>query len=684
MATLPSPITPKTDALGPQQGPAEAQKKIAREFKKRIEASKTHRRKLIQNWQVNVDYRRGKPFSSQSDEDRVAVALDWSLTEIKHSMLFSQVPTVRLNHPPETISKDSGWLAKFQTKINDSLIDAGIEAAMDECLPDCINAAGIGIVMVSYEAITVPKEVPAIDLAMFPPELQAQIMQTGMLPNGQPVPMETVPDVVDYRYVVERVSPANFLWPVNFSGSDFDKSPWIGRSGQVTWSVAQQRWKLDPKNKHKYLGTAPTNTQDVISTDIDVESEGGDEFVEFEEIFFMEQQYSPDSKTFSAIHHMIFVNGQDAPVVDETWKGQDIDKESGKIIGALHYPIRVLTLAYVSDEAIPPSDSAVGRSQVNEINTSRTQMILQRQHSIPIRTFDVNRIDPAIQQALMRGTWQGMIPVQGIGSNIISEVTRSSFPNENFKFDEIAKMDLFEIWMVGQEFSGANVETASESKTIAANTNVRVSRARAKVGKFFCSVAEVLGGLISIYEDPTFFGEGYNPAVSRTLAYTILADSTVIKDSAARREELKEFMNFTAKSGRVELEVILKELATLHGLDPNVVIIPPAPKPPVEPNVSLRLTGTEDMLNPITLAFLIKSGQAPTSEDIKQAKDLIQMAVAPPIEAMPQLGPDGQVVPAPPIDPASPAPPEVGKAEPQWSALDRINQRVIERPGGEQ
>ena len=670
-----------------------ARKKLHKAFKSRVEASKNYRRKLVQNWQVNVDFRRGKPYSSQSDQDRVAVPLDWALTEMKQSLLFSQVPAVRVNHPPETISPEvAPWLSKFEARINDTLIKAGIESAMDECLPDCINAAGVGIVMVSYEAITEDKEIPAIDIQMLPPEMQAQILQTGMLPNGEPIPMDIVPDVVDYRYTIERISPANFLWPVSFTGSNFDKAPWIGRTGQVTWAVAQQRWKLDPKNKRKYLGQEQRPEHEVISSDTDKEGETGEEFVEFDEIFFMQHQYSPNSKNYANIHHMIFVTGQDEPVVDEPWKGQEIDQQSGSVVGAQRYPIRILTLTYITDEAIPPSDSAVGRSQVNEINKARTQMILQREHSIPIRTFDVNRVDPAIQFNLMRGVWQGMIPVQGTGTNIITEVTRSSFPNENFKFDEIAKMDLFEIWMVGQEFSGNNTETATESNNIAGNTNVRISRARAKVGKFFVSIAEVLGGLIAVYEDPSTFGEGYTPDVSKTLAYSILADSTVLLDSNQRLQRLMQFINFTAKSGRVNIEPVLKEIATLSGLDPNVVIIPPAPQPPVMPNISLRLTGTEDMLNPLTLAFVLEAGQGPKPETIEKAKQLIALAVTQPVMAPPpgggQVGPDGQPLqreePLMDMELPQPPPPEIGQAESQWSALDRINQRILEREGGPQ
>lgn len=685
MATLPSDATKKTDQLGPDLTAPDKAKKRHRQFKKRIEACKIYKRKLISGWSLNVDYRRGKPFATQSDEDRVAVNLDWALTKQKTAQLFSQVPAVRVNHPPQTVQPEAAsWLHKFEQRINDTLLSAGIETAMDECLPDCINAAGMGIIIVAHESITDQVEVPAIDLATLPPEVHQQILQSGMMPDGTAVPMETVPRIVDHRYVVNRISPADFLWPVSFNGSNFDKAPWIGRTGRITWAEAQKRWDLPENEKSKYLGSDKT-VQDGISSDTEKEYDSGDDFVTFDEIFHWDYHYDPQAKNFSSIHHLVFIHSKDDPVVDEPWKGQQEDQETGELIGAQRYPIRVLTLSYITDEAIPPSDSAVGRPQVDEINKARTQMILQREHSLPVRWFDVNRVDPTIQYSLMRGVWQGMIPVQGTGSNIIGEVARSQMAPENFTFYDIAKRDFLEMAGVGQGFSGGDVETKGESQNIQANANTRISRERALVGKFFTSIAEVLGGLICVYEDPGSFGEGFSPAVSKTLSYSILADSTVLLDSNQRLQRLMQFINFTAKSGWVNIEPVLREIATLSGLDPSVVIQPPSPKPPVEPNISLRLTGTEDMLNPLTLAFLMKSGQAPDAKLIEQAKELITAAVTPPIPAAPQMGPDGMPIPLPEPDALpEPAPPGVGEANSGWSAFPKVNQRVLEREGGEQ
>ena len=79
-------------------------------------------------------------------------------------------------------------------------------------------------------------------------------------------------------------------------------------------------------------------------------------------------------------------------------------------------------------------------------------------------------------------------------------------------------------------------------------------------------------------------------------------------------------------------------------------------------------------MNPLMLAFLVSSGQAPKPEAIEAAKKLIEMSIMPvPMDA-PGMG-------APPVQPGmnEPPPPGVGEDNAQWGAMDRINKRVIER-----
>ena len=682
-------------------------KKRNQEFISRIETCKNYRRKLVSNWTTNIDYRRGKPFTSQADEDQISVNLDWMLTKQKQAALFSQIPQARINHVPDTLPKSMPWVANFERMLNDKLPLAGIEAAMDECMPDCINAAGIGVVLVSYESLTEDTNIPKTDLSVLPPQLQQEAMSKGTI-GGKPIDMEVVPVTRDARYCIERISPSDFLWPINFVGSNFDNAPWIGRSGRITWSNAVQRFNLKEEDKEAILGEDRT-TFDKLTHDVERDKLAADDMVGFDELWFKEAAYDPDAKSFDIIHHLVFVTGKEDPVIDETWKGQDIDQQDGKPVGAMRYPLRVLTLSYMTDEAIPPSDSSIGRPQVNEINKGRTQQILQRQRSLPVRWADINRIDPAIFQSLMRGTWQSFIPVQGDGSRVIGEVSRASMPVENFTFDKVAKEDLLGAWAVGK-VNDQYEENKTDPNQNTSPYSTPIARERAKVGSFFCSIAEVLGGLMCLYEDPATFGQGFDPKFSRVLRFSILSDSTVLLDAGQKLSRINQFLNNYGKTGWVDLEPVLSEVATLVGLDPNLVIKAPQPKPPVEPNVSLRLTGVEDMLNPLTLGFLIKSGQAPSKEFIEQAKDLIQQAVTPPFnpqESSPgsagqQLfmggAGDGQTLsgaqpsgpPLPPPVPGpgpnapvpAPPPPKVGEAHPQWSQMPQVNKRT--ESGGKQ
>jgi len=714
------PVPPKDETVLPET------KKRWQQFKSRIETCKQYRRKLIASWSVNIDYRRGKPFASQADEDRIAVNLDWSLTKTKHATLFSQVPQIRLNHPPETLELGP-WIVRFEQRVNDALRVAGIESAMDEVLPDVINASGIGAVLVSYEAITEDKEVPLMDPSTVPPEFQEEF-QTSNTINGEPIEMTTVPIVRDKRYLITRISPSDLLWDTDFTGSDFDNAAWLGRSGKLEWAQAVNLYKLSEDEKDKLVGDSRT-VMDKLSYDSESERNVPNEKINFDEIFYQEYKYDSTAKSFSTIHHLLFIDGKDDPVIDEQWKGQRLEEDS--ILGCTKLPIRVLTLSYITDDTIPPSDSAIGRPQIDELNKSRGQIITHRDHNIPIRWFDVNRVDPTIQHSLIRGTWSAMIPVQGAGDKVLGEVSKSSMPQENFLFDNIIKQDLTEAWSIGanQLGSGNDVETKGEGDLIESNFQTRIGRERAKVGKFFCTIAEILGGLLVLYEDPAAFGEGFDPAICKTLGYSITADSSVLLDSNQRLERLINFVNFGAKSGWVNLEPVFNEIAQLSGLDPASVIRPPQPEPPVKPNISLRITGAEDLMNPLVYAFLLKSGQAPEPELIEQAKQHITMVVipappppppmtevnsdgstsvveasqpeaqAPVLEGMqitlqpvpvapaqdPSMPQDPNMPPTPPQDivaqPPAPPPPPIGGANPDYGLMPHVSQRAED--GGE-
>ena len=671
--TAPQPLPEELEGAGQAEIEPKDKKRWA-EFRQQLETCKNYRKKLVSNWSTNIDYRRGKPFTSQSDDDSIGVNMDWSLTKTKQAALFSQVPHVVVNHAPESVAAGE-WLSKYTRKLNDMLVKGGIEAAMDEVMPDCINAAGIGVVLVAYEALTEPKDVPAIDVSVLPPQLQAEAMQRGTV-MGREIPTKTVQFPVDKRYTIRRISPSDFLWPIDFTGSNFDNAQWLGYTGRITWAEAVNRFNLKEEDKQQYLSDE-TGVEDRLSQDVDKDKAAHDNRLGFDEIFYYQHHYDADAKSYDAIRRMVFLHGKPEPLIDGPWDGQTTDEESGKIIGSLKNPLRVLTLDYVSDENIPPSASAVGRPQVNELNKGRTHISRQRERNIPYDWYDVNRLDPTIQQAIMRGTWLSAIPVQGDGTRVIGQVQKSNIPQENFTFDQIAKQDLHELWTTGpnQIGVGGDVETKGEASVIEANFATKIGRERAKVASFVVGIAQVLGGLLCLYEDASEFGEGFNPAFSRALTYSILADSTVLVDSTQRLRRLNDYLNKYAKSGWVNIEPVLREVTMLVGLDPDSVVAAPKPQSPEQPNISLRLTGDKDMMNPLMLAFLIKSGQAPDPKLVEQAKALIQQAVIQPVPPQVAESAVGPMPSTPPI--------KTGDDNPQMSVLPSISKRsdAPEEPG---
>jgi hypothetical protein len=143
-------------------------------------------------------------------------------------------------------------------------------------------------------------------------------------------------------------------------------------------------------------------------------------------------------------------------------------------------------------------------------------------------------------------------------------------------------------------------------------------------------------------------------------------------DANQRIQRLMGVLNMVGKSGFVNPEPIITEICELAGLDPAVIITKPNP-PQTEPaNISLRLTGAEDLMNPLVLAFLYKSGQAPGPELMLAAKKAIA-------ESMQALTPEEQQPQPAPIGPegAPPAPPNTAPAgQPEdWNTMSKINKR---------
>ena len=662
-----------------------------------VQVSRRKREEHIPNWQLNVNERRGKDFDTASDETRSRVPMDWTLTKTKAAQLFSQMPQVRLVPKHAMFGAAVPVAAKIQ---NDLLKVAGVESVMGEVVVDCVNAAGIGAAIVRYESLSDTTNVSAVD----PVAIQMAAMATPDAPApvadpAQPVQKAPMARITDRRFCVDRVSPSDLLWPVHFRLSDWNKCPWLGHTDRGQWAMVKKLFPPDPEknrrgltdeDKEKVIGAAfKRRDQDISSlTETDRKSQG--ELVEYDEIFYWRYLYHEDEKYYDAIHRVVFVAGIDEPVVNEPWTGQKFDQ--GTYLGSCLLPIRILTLNYITDEAIPPSDSAVIRPQVKELQQSREDMKDQRKHSKPLRWFDVDRVDPNISGDLVKGTWQGMIPTIGAGDKAIGEVSRTAYPRENLEFDRMLKQDIQEAVSIGPNQQGtfaSGERSAREAGIVDRAFQTEIGLQRARVATFFIGIAEVLFGLWALYGEVEPLGIGASigedglqklqtwdrQSINQKFIAEVRADLMVRVEAKDVVEQITSVLNVTAQSGFINPKPLITRILDASGIDPSEVIVEPKPKGPEPPKISYTFKG-EDLLNPFVIAIILKTGQGPTQEELeagKRAAAEMQMPVKSPT---PTASPDGHPLPQPDAPVTNPEIPD--KKFPQWESAPRINTRRAE------
>ena len=662
-----------TNAYAPTTSQESAVEKIVGSkpsaFKRRIERSKREKREFTSDWQNNVDRRRGKPTATDSDDNRQRVPVDWSHTKAKISALFSQLPRVICTAEANDYKPAAHIFGKH---LNKRLKKGGIEATMFEVLPDVINKSGFGAAMVRFEATMDVREVPVVA------DADLSLMDTIAIRMGfKQREMTEQEYTVDRRFVVGRVSPDDLLWDADeFDGSDFDTSPWIGHSGRMTPAEAQREFKLTDEQLEKAIGDTREG-MDKPEKEYEGTTKPEGDVVCYDEIFYWRYLFHEDEKYFKAIQRMVFIDGLgNEPIVNEPWKGQRFDEELGSYLGSCRFPIQVLTFNYLSDEPIPPSDSSMMRPQVDELEKSRFQMALNRDHSRPIRWVNIDRTDADIWTALMNGDWQHFIPTQGPGDKVVGEVARAAYPRDNMEHDRVIKQDLMETGGVGQNQLGSlasGERSAAEAKITQGHFSTRTSQERARTVSFFLGLADVMAGLMCLYDDfelpETKDMEALEmwdrTRINHELVFSTRGDSSVLLDAGQRFDRLERFLNIAGKSGYFDPVDTLREMAELSDIDPES-IQPPQPKGPEKPNVSYRFSG-EDMMNPIAVAVMAKTDMAPSREDVMAAKMIIASAAMTP-----------GVDPQPPFDPSlgvEPGSNAMRDDRPDWQIVDRINSR---------
>lgn len=667
---------------GLQQETAEAKaerqtKEIENHFKTQAEQAQTAINSRKFGWKRNVELRQGNPLGAYGsvvqgldDDYQSEINPDWYLSKTKIAALFSQVPEVQITHQSEQFLPAVGPFAKG---VNYELGEkrCATAAAMAECMADLVNASGFCAAEVGYATRTTVVQVSALDIRMMDPA-QAQQMIAD-----KTMPMRDVTKVADYRFFTSRISPVETLLPAAFNGSDFDQAPWVGRKFRTCRADARDEWKLSDEQLNQLQSDDVVRGENDLKTNRDGVIAPDLKTVTGKRLYYWRYRVDSTCLSFSEIWELVWLDGIPDPVYHGLWKGQQRNEQTGAIIGPKCFPIRVCTTVYISDNPIPPSDTQAGRPQVNDMRRSRSQMFQNRAFSMPMRWFNTDKTDPMMHDLLMKGQFQGMVPVQGDGTKMMGEVARASYPGEDLSFDKMASQDLDKMWMLGPNQMGqfASHEVTKGEATLAQSgfDNV-MGYERKQVAKFFLSIVEVLSGLMALYSDfPNLLPQEKQQmqsvwdthGVPPDLAFTILPGTQIVVNDAEQINRDMRLMNLLGKSGYLKVKDLAAEIIELHGKDPARYITEPSPKPAKPATVTFTFRGREDLQSPVVVAILQENGQFPPPEKILEAKKmleqlgLIEMGVNP--GAPPQLPPA--------------APPEPGSAHPDWNLMPSVAKR---------
>lgn len=612
-------------------------------------------------WNVNVDrYTLSRETVELRSGTAVLLPKDYSYTEQKLALLFYQTPEVVVSAARPDVTADTAVL--MQAVLNDLVGPSQLnaKATVEEILRDILVPAGVGIVKVGYEAFVDPTkptvkiqtgEEPALD-EFGQPRLQpapSMLGVTQFTPVMQPI-LEEAPNILTERWFLSRISPIDFLFPVNFRSSDWAKASWLADRCRVPPSVMTQVYGVDAQYLKTYrdaTGRQP-GENDSLSPDKTTQQFDGCEVID---LHYRAIDVDPTVGDPDLMRWLVLLDGK-VPIKHQDSPFQTI--EGGRVTGGLRRaPIYPLTLRYVPDSPIPPSDCAMSRVLVDEQSKGRTQMIEQRDRNVPLRTIQIDKVSPDSREKVLKGQTQELIPVEGLlpGEKAIDSVQMTSFPDENFNFNNYGERDIQECWALqnpGTTGGSASGRTATELSIANAATDTRMESERLRVLSWWTQVVEGLAILVQRYapdaqrgrvlDDET--GEivdqmiGGSPLFVNVLgpdgasrltqwtrqdiqgefAFRIRPDSARRVDQAAERKFRVDVFNLLANDPTINRQELVRWMAPTLGLDPEKLFKPPEPPKGPEPpkvSVSMAING-EDLGIPEVQRILEKQGILPS------------------------------------------------------------------------
>ena len=564
-----------------------------------------------------------------ASEDAIRVNLEFEKIEQKKPQLFYQVPQLQLEPKPRAVreSQARGIDLEQSTRIFREVLQReatnkrgmNTKALMNKLLFDTL-AIGLGACVVGYERFTSgTKQIEVGRRPLNPEEIamaEAGIMPDGAIPDEQmgavmPI-LEDVPNQIAWRLFASRISPGRLYIPSDFTGSDYStEADWLGFDFRVPIHVAKGNKDWNIKND---VRPSPEDDDDLM-VERGMRTAKDEHTIKVREVWCFARRIYPNIPHPDTLRRMLFIEGQDEPVLVEDGKHQEFDESGRMVRGLTELPIKVLTLRYLSDNWTPPSDAWITKRLSDELSAFRTQMVVHRKEARPLRWINVESIvDESVKALVQKGKYNGIIPVSGDGNQFMGQIAQAQFPRDNYTGNDYVKSDIDRAWALGANQSGeAEGVTATESANIAKATETRLSAEKGLVIDFWLSIMETASKLLQMHlteEDYVqVVGEqGAKEVIAFTqddiqgeFLFRITPDSAERPDAVKDREAATNRWNLMSNSPFSNTEELHKDTMRKLGSEDDRFTRSPEPPQPEGPRVSLTLKS--ESLSPLAPEF---------------------------------------------------------------------------------
>jgi hypothetical protein len=615
-------------------------------WRRRITAALEATKPAIEQGKKNVARYTGQYLDTAPTDHECLVPTDFYYVESKKAQLFYRLPDVYVK-PEQPGVEDAAVV--FQAGLNKKLGPQGVNVlpTVQQVVFDVLCPTGFGAVAIGYHCETDGE----------------QTVPMGVGPDGLPV-TETAPNIAACWYFIEHVQPGDLIVPPEFVGLDFDKAPYLGM--RFREDVPDEDASGSDDADDRRLTPLPAGARSAMRK----QRTGY-------EIWYRAHLFDADVKHPDKIRMFkVYDDDKDAPVEVKDHPHQRYADRYGKLQkGMQGYPISPVTMRYVSDSWMAPSDATMARNTADELSKGRTQMLRSRDRNQPQWGFDATRVDKDIQGKIERNAIQGGIPFNGPGADATWPITKGDTPRETYQFNEVAQQDLQRIWRMGNNQLGvldSSSRTATEQQ-ITQNASQEAHEADRSVflNWYVNKVAAKFAALLQLYATEQEFVElvgsdaqrlkNVPPDVAQqaqqagqdarvlvpwnmdTIAglftFSAKPNSQLYIDAAQEKKQLMDLFQFFANEPTVNRGELTRAIISRWGFDPSKMMQQPPPKEAAPPSVSLNVKG--DDLNPqmpqspIMLDALSKLGVPIDLQAIQAAQALAAQITAQQMNAAP-------------------------------------------------